>query len=83
MPNIVGYFDTASATMAAVDPGLDVRCIVCWEPLRRHPRVTISLMWEHGDRSYFFRAHKPCWDALDPSQQQRYEESVLTGKVAP
>lgn len=75
--NVVGYFDRPGDE-PAFDPGLDVPDIVCWQPLRDKPRVTVCLMWLDGDRSYFFRSHKECWEALSPSEQQRYEESVLT-----
>ena len=74
---LVGYFDTSGAKEPAFDPGLDVPDIVCWKPLRDKPRVTVSLAWLDGDRSYFFRSHKECWEGLSSSEQQRYEESAL------
>lgn len=76
---IVGYFDEAGQMVPAHDPGLDIPCVVCWRPLTEQPRVTVSLMWQDGQRSYFFRAHAGCWKPLSDSEQQRYEESVLEG----
>ena len=77
---IVGHFDRPGETIPSFDPGLDVPDIVCWRPLRDKPRVTVSLMGVGGDRSYFFRSHKECWEALTPQDQQRYEESTLVTK---
>lgn len=79
---VVGYFDAPGTDVPAYDPGLDVQCLVCWKPLRDKPRVTVSLMWKDWhDRSYFFRAHKLCWEGISPAEQQKYEESVLEADI--
>jgi hypothetical protein len=75
---LVGYFDSPEQTEPAHDPGLEVPCVVCWEPLAA-PMVTLSLMWadRSGDKSLFYRAHKDCWSTLDEDEQERYDRSIL------
>jgi hypothetical protein len=73
---MIGYFTEAAQTEPVFDPGLEVDCPVCKARLIE-PVKTISLMWVDGDRSYFFRAHKACWERLTPEEQGFYEGAVL------
>lgn len=69
--SIYGYYDSADQDQPAFDPGLNGDCPSCGKPLEP-PLKTISLMLydrEHGDRSYFYRTHKDCYDKLDERQQ--------------
>lgn len=68
---IYGYYDSPTQTEPVYDPGLNVDCPACGQPLNL-PVTTISLALydrQNGDRSYFYRAHKQCYDALDERQR--------------
>lgn len=43
------------------------------------PVRTVSLMPVGGDRSYFFRTHRQCWDELSQAGRQAIESSVIDG----
>lgn len=74
---VVGWFDDVSAT-PAFDPGLGIPCPVCDELLSAYPRTTISLMpWPDKGRSYFFRAHKSCWENCSVAQQTEIEGQII------
>ena len=76
---IFGYFDDPTATVPTFDPGFDVACPFCLFPLEP-PMVTISLMAygpEKRDCSYFYRAHKFCFDNAKPERVQQIESSVI------
>ena len=87
--DIIGYFTEKNQTIPEHDPGPDGKCPVCALVVGRHsdnnPLKTISLMWEDRwpDRSYFFRVHKPCWEALSDGERAGIEESVLPEKFVP
>lgn len=74
--DIFGYFEDTSQTPAH-DPGLNAPCPVCAKTLER-PVVTISLMpVEIRNRSYFFRAHKSCWNGISAAEQNAIESSLV------
>lgn len=69
--SIYGYYDSPTQDRPVFDPGLDVDCPSCGSRLES-PLKTISLMFydrEVGDRSYFYRTHKNCYDSLDEVQR--------------
>jgi hypothetical protein len=74
---LLGWFEDASDTPAH-DPGVDgTPCLVCTQGLTR-PVVTVSLMLaDSRQRSYFFRAHKDCWNGLSEGEQALYEGGVI------
>lgn len=77
MASFVGYFTGADQTAPAYDPGMSALCPICLRQLER-PVVTISLMLQRGARrSYFFRAHKACWDGASPAEQAEIESSII------
>lgn len=61
MKSIYGYFDDTS-NVPAVDPGLDIDCPICEMPLSE-PMCSPSFMVEGDKRSYFYRAHRACYDS--------------------
>lgn len=79
---IFGYFDDPSQTEPAFDPGLDVDCPICHTKLSR-PMKTISVMLDdpnlggRDSRSYFYRAHKDCYDALAPEQETNLDGAII------
>lgn len=85
---LLGYFDEPLQTEPAHDPGIDVDCPVCVQPLDYPARAvrTVSLMLgvpgDSDDLSLFFRAHGDCWDALDPAEQGKYEGAFLDSRLA-
>lgn len=62
-----GFYDSPLADAPAYDPGLNVDCPVCYTGLSV-PIKTISVMSAGDNRSYFYRAHKHCYEALSPAQ---------------
>ena len=80
-PDVFGWFDDAGNTPVH-DPGMAAKCPACGEVLAR-PVRTISLMPAGVDRSYFFRAHKGCWDALPPEDQSAIESSLIDAAIEP
>ena len=76
MNTFYGYFEDAGS-IPAVDPGLDVPCPICGEVLRTSPRKTISMMIDGDVRSYFYRTHATCYDALDEGQKYDLDHRVL------
>lgn len=75
MARIYGYFDDPASDKPTYDPGLDVPCPMCGKMLIS-PVVTVSLMlYDADDRSYFYRMHKDCHDAL--TEQQRTDLDSL------
>lgn len=76
-----GWFDSPEQETPVFDPGLSVGCPCCGRPLHEQPRKTISLMPVGGHRSYFFRAHKTCWDAADEATQIRIESEIIDADV--
>lgn len=74
--DVFGYFDDQSDTPKH-DPGMSAICPVCAAKLER-PVVTISLMPDKiRTRSYFFRAHKKCWDECEDAEKSNIESSLI------
>ena len=76
--DIFGWFDSPMDEKPTHDPTVEKGlCLVCTKPMS-FPLTTISLALQDGaDRSYFFRAHKGCWDALSEKEQSEYECSLI------
>lgn len=79
--NIMGYFDDPKQTTPAFDPGLDVACPICLGTLST-PLVTISLMVPGDDRSFFYRAHRACWDSTTSEEQSHLEGTLVDARAA-
>lgn len=87
--DVFGWFDSLEQTTPAHDPGPTAPCVVCIWPVEKHsidnPVVTISLALynkEHRDRSFFFRAHKRCWERQTQHEQSLIESSLID-RIAP
>jgi hypothetical protein len=83
--DVFGWYDDETQTVPAYDPRPNGICAVCAKPTGRHgddnPLVTISLAIhekQFRNRSYFFRAHKHCWDGCE---DQGAIESALIDAV--
>lgn len=76
MTEIFGYFDAPEQEAPAFDPGLDVPCAYCLKPLSR-PMRAISLMKPGDGRSYFYRAHKDCYDHASADEVCDLESSLI------
>ena len=76
MSKIFGYYDSPEQIKPAFDPGLVVSCPFCLAKLEL-PVKTISLMAENDDRSYFYRAHKNCYEAASEISIQEIEGSLI------
>lgn len=75
---LFGYFDDDQQETPKDDPGLDVPCIICFDPLKDRPIKTISFMVDHPRvRSYFYRCHKGCYDLASPEDITAIESSVI------
>lgn len=80
MTGIFGYFDDPDQTVPAFDPGLEVPCPICLCRIDRQPVKTISLMGTNGNRSYFFRAHKHCWNGASDEDKTKIEHSLIDSR---
>jgi hypothetical protein len=76
-----GYFDDPSQQEPAYDPGLKINCPICETPLNypANKVKTICLMpYQAGStRSYFYRTHKDCFDALSPEEQTNLDSQII------
>lgn len=88
--SIYGYFDAPGQTEPVYDPGLEAPCPVCHKRIGEftpdNPNIkTISIMLEfdpelghfRGDRSYFYRVHKACYDNLSDEQQAMLDWPII------
>ena len=74
----VGYFTAPEQRTPAFDPGLDVPCPVCGEPLSNgEPLREISLMPRGHARSYFYRLHKACFRKLSRAGREALDAEVI------
>ncbi len=74
---IFGYFDDPGDQAPTFDPGLDVPCPFCLRPVGKGGIKTISLMLIGGSRSYFYRAHKCCYQQAIPHDVSELEHSLI------
>jgi hypothetical protein len=74
--DVFGYFDDPYSSIPGHDPGMDGKCAACGRTLSR-PVATISIARWKGDRSYFFRAHKTCWESLSEEEQGLIESIAI------
>lgn len=72
MTNIFGYFDQPGQEKPTVDPGLSVPCPFCTRSICP-PMKTISLMRPESDKSFFYRAHKDCYEQAEAEEIQHIE----------
>jgi hypothetical protein len=81
-----GYFSSPEQTVPEYDPGMDINCLVCGQPLRSAPVRTVSLLlvgddpqdrsqWD--DRCYFYRLHQHCDNALTPEQEAALDSVII------
>ena len=82
--DIFGWFDSPEQTTPAHDPGPSALCVICNFPVERHsmdnPLVTVSLAVydkRFREKSYFFRAHKNCWNNISEHEQSCVESSLI------
>ena len=82
--DVFGWFDAPEQATPAHDPGTNGLCPQCCWPVGEHsidnPVKTISLAIEdrkYRGRSYFFRAHKSCWERATPHDRMMVESSLI------
>lgn len=82
--DVFGWFGDAAQTEPEHDPGFDALCPICIHPVGRHsednPIKTISLMVEDPSKrrnSFFFRAHKRCWEMVSDHERRMVESSLI------
>jgi hypothetical protein len=73
---LLGYYDRADQKEPTFNPGPDVPCVICYKPLCA-PMKTISLLKPGASRSYFYRAHKACYEGLGEDEIGDLEWSML------
>lgn len=75
--DVFGWFDKTDAFTPAHDPTVeDGKCPICGSGLIR-PVMTISLMKDGDDRSYFFRCHKGCYENISDEELNLIESSLI------
>lgn len=76
----IGWFTDTGETPEH-DPKEKGLCPVCAKLVGRHslenPLKTISLMKAGDSRSFFFRAHKHCWESISEDEQNAIESSII------
>ena len=75
-----GWFDKAEDVEPAYNPPLI--CLVCMEKITEEECngniQTISLTaLDMTGKSYFFRVHKTCWEALSELEKTNYESGFI------
>lgn len=82
--DIFGWFGDAAQTEPEHDPGPDAPCPICVHSVGRHsldnPIKTISLMVEDPAKrqnSFFFRAHKRCWEMVSDHDRSIVESALV------
>ncbi len=78
---IFGYFDNPADRVPDFDPGLSMACPFCLQSIAKGALKTISLMPIGGSRSYFYRAHKGCYEQATPADTNKLESSLIDAVV--
>lgn len=71
-----GYFSTDGPTPEH-DPGNTCPCLICYKPWNEETVMTVSLMVPGDNRSYFYRVHKACYEALTEQEKITYDSSLI------
>ncbi len=76
---IYGWYNAADTTSPEYDPPHDAACPCCGAPLKSDDVRTISLMWANrrDGRSYFYRAHRTCHEALTEAEQNALDGEIF------
>lgn len=79
----VGYFTFPGQTVPEHDPGKSAPCPVCEQPLGNEHIKTISLAAEGpAFASFFFRAHKVCWERAPEEIREIIEGEIIDFSVS-
>ena len=73
----IGWYDSPEQTTPTHDPPHDGPCIVCVKPLKPDDVRTISVLYQGGNKSLFYRMHKSCALTLTPKEEAMYDGAVL------
>lgn len=71
-----GYYISRYSEKPDYDPGTDMECLLCNKPLSE-PMKTISFMRPGSFKSYFWRAHKDCYENADSDQIGEIEGTII------
>lgn len=75
--DVFGWFDDPFSETPTHDPGVENGiCPICSKGLNR-PVKTISLMKDRDSRSYFYRAHKDCYENLSEEDVTQLDISLI------
>lgn len=74
--DVFGWFDSPLSETPDHDPGMDGICPVCGNKLSV-PVKTISIAPVNGNRSYFYRTHKECYDGLSDTEIMHLDSSLI------
>lgn len=75
--DIFGWFSEANAKYPERDPGLSAPCPLCGRAVRDKPIKTISVMPLGGSCSYFYRAHKDCYESAAAETITEIESAII------
>jgi len=75
----LGYYTRADQPRhkPTFNPPLDAPCPICGRPLTKEDMRTISVMLQGGTRSYFYRTHRTCHQALAAEEAQDLDDAVI------
>lgn len=75
--DVFGWFDSPLDETPAHDPTVeDGICPICAKGLER-PVKTISLIKDGDSKSYFYRAHKGCYEGLSEEDVMNLDSSLI------
>jgi len=73
----IGYFTDARQAAPTYDPPKDAPCLICERPITPDDVRTISVLWQNGDTSLFYRVHKSCHEILTAEESGKLDGLVL------
>src|SRR3954466_14074981 len=72
-----GYFTHPDQTEPAYDPGLEVGCPFCPDPLTPESAITTSLQGTpKSAASFFYRVHRECMERVGPEGETDFEKPL-------
>lgn len=74
---IYGYYDKRGQVDPTVDVAHEAPCLCCGSPVTPADVVTISMMPVGGTRSFFYRTHRTCFDAMTGEQREEIDRVVI------
>lgn len=76
---LFGWFDSAEQTKPSYNP--PTICLFCTNKIIPPQVKTISLLADKGNKAYFYRVHKDCYEKASQDEICLYESSILDNSL--